>query len=89
MFECYLEVTYRKGKPLAAYFYLPRRARDRSYKCRAVEPGFVVDYNRSGKPIGIEILAPSQVTLATMNRLLHDLGQQPLRRSDFKPLSAA
>ena len=35
----YLEVTFRHGRPIAAYYYLPRRARQRSSKTRRLEPG--------------------------------------------------
>jgi hypothetical protein len=34
MHQSYLEVTFRGGQPLAAYYYLPRRAGD---KCDHVE----------------------------------------------------
>jgi hypothetical protein len=43
MKESYLEVTYRYGKALAAYYYLPRRAQDRAYRTSQPAPGLVVD----------------------------------------------
>jgi hypothetical protein len=49
----------------------------------------VIDFARSGKPIGIEITAPSKVTLVGFNRLLRKLGFPPLKRSDLAPLRAA
>ena len=89
MKNAYLEVTFRNGRAMAAYYYLPRREGQKSYRTRRVEPGMVVDYSRSGRPIGIEITAPSQVTLEAMNRLLGELGLPPLKRSDLAPLLAA
>lgn len=85
----YLEVTYRNGRPLAAYYYLPRGPKDRSYRTRRFERGLVIDFRRDGKPIGIEILAPDKLTLAAFNRVLRDLGQPSLKRADLAPLRAA
>lgn len=89
MNESYLEVTFRHGRPIAAYYYLPRRTRDKSYRTRRVEPGLVIDFTRTGKPIGIEILAPDKLTLAVFNRVLRELGFPPLKRADLAPLVAA
>jgi hypothetical protein len=54
-----------------------------------VEPGLLVDYGRGGKPIGIEITATGRLTLAKMNRLLRELGQPEMKRTDLAPLRAA
>lgn len=89
MTEPYLEVTYRHGKALAAYLYLPRRARDRSVRVLEAGPGLLVDFRRDGQPIGIEIVAPDQVSLAKLNRVLRELGLPGLKRSDLAPLLAA
>lgn len=89
MKESYLEVTFRHGRPLAAYLYLPREADERSVRTSRVEPGMVVDFSRSGKPIGIELTAPGEVTLSALNRLLEELGQPPLGDADLEPLRAA
>jgi uncharacterized protein YuzE len=89
MNNSYLEVTFRHGRPMAAYYYLPRRPKDKSYRTRRVEPGLVIDFARDGKPIGIEILAPDKLTLAVFNRVLRDLGFRPLKRADLAPLAAA
>lgn len=89
MNEPYLEVTYRHGKPLAAYLYLPRGARDRSSRTEQVAPGLIVDFRRDGRPIGIEITAPGRVTLGTVNRVLRGLGLPPAKKADLAPLLAA
>jgi uncharacterized protein YuzE len=89
MKESYLEVTFRHGQPLAAYLYLPRRAADRSHRTERVEPGLVIDFNRSGKPIGIEITAPWKVSASGLNRVLRRLGLPPVRPADLAPLRAA
>lgn len=89
MSEAYLEVTYRRGRALEAYLYLPRRTGQRSYRTGTVESGLLVDYSRSGKPIGIEITAPAKVSATKLNRLLRQLGQPELKRAHFAPLHAA
>ncbi len=89
MKEMYLEVTYRGGRPLAAYFYLPRRSGQRSHRTERVEAGMLVDYSRGGKPIGIEITAPSKISLAALNRVLRELGFGRVKRDDIAPLLAA
>jgi hypothetical protein len=89
MNETYLEVTFRHGRPLAAYYYLPRKPKDKSCRTKRVEPGLVIDFARNGKPIGIEILAPAKLTLRAFNRLLAQLGLGPLKRTDLAPIKAA
>jgi len=89
MKELYLEVTFRHGRPMAAYLYLPRQAGERSSSTRRVEPGMVIDFSSGGKPIGIEITAPSRISLAAINSLLGELGLPPIAKADLAPLLAA
>lgn len=89
MKESYLEVTFRHGRAMAAYLYLPRRAREKSYRTTRVQGGLLVDFGRSGKPIGIEITAPRRLTVSALNRVLRDLGQRPVTRTDLTPLRTA
>ena len=88
MKEPYLEVTYRRGRPLAAYFYLPRRLRDKSSRTEQVAPGLMVDFHRDGRPIGIEITAPGKVSLGAVNQVLRRLGMPAAKRADLAPLLA-
>jgi hypothetical protein len=48
-----------------------------------------MDFARSGKPIGIEITAPSKVSVAEIDRVLKELGFPPVKQSDLAPLRAA
>jgi hypothetical protein len=89
MKEPYLEVTYRHGRPLAAYVYLPREPGERSVRSSRAPLGMVVDFDRNGRPIGIELTAPGEVTLAALNEVLHDLGLPSLTAADVEPLRAA
>ena len=87
--EPYLEITYRKGRALAAYYYLPRREGQRSYRTAEPAPGILVDYTRTGTAIGIELTSPSDITLRSLNRVLAELGQEKLTRVEFAPLQLA
>ena len=89
MKNSYLEVTFRHGRPLAAYLYLPRRPSDKSYRTARAAPGLVIDFNRSGKPIGIEITAPAKLSAAALNRILRRLRLPTVTRADLAPLRAA
>ena len=89
MRNSYLEVTYRHGRPLAAYYYLPRGDGDRSVRAERFAGGLVVDFAGDGRPIGIEITAPSRLVLGELNQLLARLGQNPVAREDLAPLAAA
>ena len=62
MTEPFLEVTFRRGRPFAAYYYLSGKAGRKSHRSRRIEPGLVIDFARNGEPIGIEITAPGAKT---------------------------
>lgn len=89
MSESSLEVTFRHGGAVAAYLYLPRRAGEKSHRTLRSGQGPLVDFSRSGKPIGIEITAPTRISLTSLNRVLKGLGLAKLSRSDLAPLRAA
>ena len=89
MKSSYLEVTFRNGRPLAAYLDLPRRPNDKSYRTAKATPGLVIDFNRAGAPIGIEITAPAKLSAAALNRVLRRLGLPSVTRADLAPLRAA
>jgi hypothetical protein len=89
MKEPFLEVTFRHGKPIAAYYYLPRGANQRSARSRRVEPGLVIDFGTDGTAIGIEITAPAKVSLAGLNAVLREIGHAPASPADVAPVIAA
>jgi hypothetical protein len=89
MKDRYLEVTFRRGKPFAAYLYLPRAAEDRSVRTEEVGYGMIVDYGTNDQPRGIELTAPEQVTIERLNQVLARLQMSPMREEEFAPLSAA
>jgi uncharacterized protein YuzE len=84
----FLEVTYRKGKPLAAYLYLQRKPGDTSARSMKRDGGLIIDYSADGRAIGIEITSPSNLTLRGFNEALEAAGQEPVPADDLAPLLA-
>lgn len=89
MKEHYLEVTFRHGRPIAAYYYLPRETNQKSVRTRRVEPGLLIDYTAEGQAIGIEITAPGKVSLTALNAILGELGHALATEADLAPVLAA
>jgi len=81
-----LEVTFRGGRPTVAYLCVPRTLGDKSCRTKLAEPGLVIDINQKGKPIGVEILAPSKFTLRRLNSVLRQLGLPTVKRAEVAPL---
>jgi hypothetical protein len=89
MKDRYLEVTFRNGKPFAAYLYLPRGTDARSVRSEEIEHGMVIDYDPGDHPIGIELTAPDLVTLDRLNQVLQRFSIPLMREDELAPLSAA
>ena len=89
MHKSYLEVTFRGGKPVAAYYYLPRNSEDRSAQVKKHQTGLLVDLTADGRPIGIEIAIPSLVTLEVINEVLASYGLEPIDAAELSPLQQA
>jgi hypothetical protein len=86
MMQGYLQVSYRNGRALAAYYRPLGIKRRKSVKCRQAKPGMVIDFAADGSPLGIEILAPAQLTVAAFNRVLRSLGFPTVKAADLAPL---
>jgi uncharacterized protein YuzE len=84
----YLEVTFRKGKPLAAYLYLPRPAGAKVARTSDAGDGMRLDFDAQGTPIGVEITAPVIVTVAKLNAVLAPLGVALVEPEEWAPLAA-
>ena len=89
MSSTYLEVTFRAGKPLAAYLYLPRKEGDKSAWVEKREAGLLVDVTADGRPIGIEIAIPALVTVEAVNEILLSYGLKPIDSAELAPLKKA
>ena len=86
MREHYLEITYRKGRPLAAYLYLSRASDVKSVRTEPRDAGLLVDFGPGDQPIGLEITAPERTTAAQINRVLCSLDLSPMKEEDLSPL---
>lgn len=84
----YLEVTFRRGKPIAAYLYLHRKKGDTSARSQRRDNGLLVDYAADGRPIGIEITAPSRVTLSAINQVLAEAHEEPATAEELAPVAS-
>ena len=89
MKDRYLEVTFRKGKPLAAYLYLPRQPGAKSVRTEKRANGILVDYGEKGEVIGLEITAPGAVAADDINEVLRGLGLGKIDAEELAPLAAA
>lgn len=90
MTERSLQVTYRKGRPFAAYVHLSHPTGQKTAKTVASPDGLlVVDYSVTGRPVGVEITAPQAVPLERLNQLLSDLGEAPVAEQDYRLVRAA
>ncbi|MFZ5788721.1 MAG: DUF2283 domain-containing protein [Acidobacteriota bacterium] len=89
MRRSYLEVTFRKGRPIAAYLYLPRPNGVKVARTVEVRPQIQVDYSANGDPIGVELTAPAVVDVSALNAVLEQIGAPSLEADDLKPLRAA
>ena len=64
MMERSLQITYRKGRPFAAHLHLSHETGERSARTVPSADGLlVVDYAANGQAIGVEITAPTAVSL--------------------------
>ena len=91
MKERYLEVTFRRGKVIAAYLYLPRHPGEKAQRTEKCGEGILIDYGKEGRPIGIEITAPAQALalLKEINQALAVRNVRPVEPGELFPLLAA
>ena len=84
-----LQITYRKGRPFAAYIYLGRRPGEKSTRTDAISPDLVVDYGADDRPLGIEIVTPEAVSMDALLDLFDELGLGRPSAEELAPLQAA
>ncbi len=87
MSEPYLEVTYRKGRPFAAYLYLSRNPGDKVARTQT-SGSLVIDFAADGRPLGIEIPSPSARSLQELQAQLNQLHVRGIDSQTLAPLAA-
>jgi hypothetical protein len=71
---------------MAGYLSFSRRPGDTSARTSHPAPGLAVDHAEDGRAIGLEITAPSWITLLDINRVLASVGQEPATADELAPL---
>ena len=85
----YLEVTYRRGRALSAYLYLPRPDGVKSARTERRDHGVMVDFGPDGTALGLEITSPESTSSEDINRILQDLGVEVMEPGELSPIRAA
>ncbi len=82
MSKAYMEMTFRDGKPFAAYLYLDRRSDDVVDRTKRMG-SVLADLAKDGRVMGIEIPSPATTragdllsTLASLH--VHDIREEEL-----------
>jgi uncharacterized protein YuzE len=89
MQDNYLEITFRKGKPVAAYLYLSRQTNAHSACTKRFKPGIIVDFDERNNAIGIEITAPNKIKIQEINEALQRYQIPLISEKELAPLKAA
>ena len=89
MSAIFLEVSFRRGRPFAAYLRLPRRAGATVARTVEAEPGILADLDAQGVVLGVEIVSPSPESGAAVRRVLAGLHGPVVAEAEFGPLLAA
>jgi uncharacterized protein YuzE len=84
-----LQVTYRKGKPFAAYIYLTHAPGTKSARTEQIGPELLIDYAADGSPLGIEIVSPGHVSEDEIVTIFDRLGLDRPSAAELGPLRAA
>ena len=84
-----LQITYRKGKPFAAYIYLASKTGQKSVRTESVTQDLLIDYAEDGTPIGIEIVSPGYVSIDEIQSIFDRLGFNKPDSAELEPLKAA
>jgi uncharacterized protein YuzE len=85
----FLEVTFRNGKPFAAYLRLRRAEGGRVHHTRELRPGLLVDFAADGTALGVEIVHPAETDEDAVMAVLAECKALPVARAELAPLRAA
>ncbi len=84
-----LQITYRKGKPFAAYIYLSRQNGQKSVRTEVISEDLLIDYAQDETPLGIEIVSPEMVSIDEIQAVFDRLGLGRPSLIELEPLKAA
>lgn len=89
MKDIFLEVSYRRGEPFAAYLYVMRSAARAVARTEELRPGLLVDFDAKGMVMGLEIVHPGETPLKDIRAVLAKLRVRGVSLKDLAPLRAA
>lgn len=84
----FLEITYRKGKPVVGYLYLSETRPAERCRTEEVRPGVLVDIAQDGEVLGIEFLSPGSVTAEDLQAIARRLRGIQVPTEDLEPVMA-
>ena len=84
----FLEVTYRRGKPVAGYLYLGEPSSGAPCETKHVRLDGLVDIDSNGEALGVEFLAPGFVTPEDIQAIVRCLHGVPVPTEDLSPIMA-
>ncbi len=84
-----LQVTYRRGKFMAAYLYLAPKRGQRAAHTSETSNGIIIDSAEDGSILGIEFLSESLIDPRKVNEALAELGAAPIDAEDLQPFAHA
>jgi uncharacterized protein YuzE len=84
-----IQVTYRKGRPLAAYIALGRAPGQKVTRTEPVTDDLLVDFDAHGDPLGIEVVTPEVVDVEQILGVFDRLGLPRPELAELAPLPAA
>ena len=84
-----IQVTYRRGRPFAAYIYLRHRPGQKALRTEEVGEDLLVDFGEGDQPLGIEVVNPGAVGIDEVLRVFDELGLGRPDPRDLGPLQAA
>ena len=89
MTNVFLEISYRGGKPFAAYLRLPRDRDAKVARSSELRPGVVVDFSAQGQALGVEIIHPAHTRIEMVLEVLGEVHAGPVSEEELAPLRAA
>jgi hypothetical protein len=81
-----VEVIFKKGRPVAAFFHFRPEASGKSGRQIHVRPSITAHFDAAGHSVGLEILLPAKLVLGEVNEILRELGASPVTDADLAPL---
>ena len=83
-----LQITYRQGRPFAAYIHLAGKGGRGSARSQHMGGEIVVDFDGDDRPVGLEIINPDVTPLDEIFNVFDRLGLERPDEKDLGPLVA-